>query len=69
MSDPFNFPQQELSRHGHLVANAAERMTRSGQLILGDGVRGDDDVIIVYGVGEGVGVSLEAKVVGCLGVV
>jgi dTDP-4-amino-4,6-dideoxygalactose transaminase len=39
MLNPFNFPQQELLRDGHLVATALERMTDSGQLILGQGVR------------------------------
>lgn len=39
MSDPFNFPQQDLLRHGHLVADAVERMTASGQVILAAGVR------------------------------
>lgn len=39
MSDPFNFPQQDLLRHGHLVTDALERMTASGQVILADGVR------------------------------
>lgn len=39
MSDPFNFPQQELLRYGHLVTDAVERITASGQVILGEGVR------------------------------
>jgi len=37
-SDPFNFPQQDLHRHGGLVLDAIERMRSSGQLILGEGV-------------------------------
>jgi aminotransferase EvaB len=37
--DPFNFPQQDLHRHGALVTEAIERMRSSGQLILGDGVK------------------------------
>jgi dTDP-4-amino-4,6-dideoxygalactose transaminase len=37
--DPFNFPQQDLHRHGALVADAIERMRASGQLILGEGVK------------------------------
>lgn len=40
MSDPFNFPQQDLLRFGGLVADAVERITASGQVILGEGVRG-----------------------------
>ena len=36
--DPFNFPQQDLHRHGGLVVDAIERMRSSGQLILGEGV-------------------------------
>ena len=36
--DPFNFPQQDLLRHGGLVVDAMERMGSSGQLILGEGV-------------------------------
>jgi len=39
MSDPFNFPQQDLLRHGHLVSAAVERITASGQVILAEGVR------------------------------
>jgi dTDP-4-amino-4,6-dideoxygalactose transaminase len=39
VSDPFNFPQQELLRYGHLVTDAVERITASGQVILGEGVR------------------------------
>ena len=39
VSDPFNFPQQELLRYGHLVGEAVERITASGQVILGEGVR------------------------------
>jgi dTDP-4-amino-4,6-dideoxygalactose transaminase len=38
MANPFNFPQQELLRDGHLLVSALERMTESGQLILGEGV-------------------------------
>jgi dTDP-4-amino-4,6-dideoxygalactose transaminase len=38
MSDPFNFPQQELLRYGHLVEQGLERLTSSGQVILGAGV-------------------------------
>jgi len=38
MVNPFNFPQQELLRDGHLLAKALERMTESGQVILGPGV-------------------------------
>jgi dTDP-4-amino-4,6-dideoxygalactose transaminase len=52
MSDPFNFPQQELIRHGHLLADAAERMTRSGQLILGEGVRGFEAAFATWLAGE-----------------
>lgn len=37
--DPFNFPQQDLQRYGHLVADAVQRITESGQVILGEGVR------------------------------
>ena len=37
-SDPFNFPQLDLHRHGALVVDAIERMRSSGQLILGEGV-------------------------------
>jgi len=37
-SDPFNFPQQDLHRHGGLVLDAIELMRSSGQLILGEGV-------------------------------
>jgi len=37
-SDPFNFPQQDLHRHGGMVLDAIERMRSSGQLILGEGV-------------------------------
>lgn len=39
MSDPFNFPQQELLRYGHLLPQAVERITASGQVILAEGVR------------------------------
>jgi len=39
VSDPFNFPQQDLLRYGHLVTAAVERITASGQVILGEGVR------------------------------
>ncbi len=39
MSDPFNFPQQDLLRHAHLISDAVDRLCRSGQLILGEGVR------------------------------
>ncbi len=39
MSDPFNFPQQDLLRYAQLVGDAVERIAQSGQLILGDGVR------------------------------
>jgi len=37
-SNPFNFPQLDLHRHGALVVDAIERMRSSGQLILGEGV-------------------------------
>ena len=40
MVNPFNFPQQELLRDGHLLSTALERMTESGQVILGRGVAG-----------------------------
>ena len=40
MANPFNFPQQELLRDGHLLSTALERMTESGQVILGRGVAG-----------------------------
>jgi len=36
--DPFNFPQQDLHRHGDLVVDAIERMRTSGLVILGEGV-------------------------------
>ena len=36
VSDPFNFPQQDLLRYAHLVGAAVDRIGRSGQLILGD---------------------------------
>ena len=39
MSDPFNFPQQELLRYRPLLLQAMERITESGQVILGEGVR------------------------------
>jgi len=39
MANPFNFPQQELLRDGHLLAAALERMSASGQLVLGEGVK------------------------------
>jgi dTDP-4-amino-4,6-dideoxygalactose transaminase len=39
VSDPFNFPQQELVRYRHLLPQALERLTTSGQVILGEGVR------------------------------
>ena len=39
MSDPFNFPQQELLRYRPLLLQAVERITASGQVILGEGVR------------------------------
>jgi dTDP-4-amino-4,6-dideoxygalactose transaminase len=39
MSDPFNFPQQDLLRYRDVFLQAVERMTASGQVILGDGVR------------------------------
>ncbi len=39
MSDPFNFPQQELLRYRPLLLDAIERITSSGQVILGEGVR------------------------------
>lgn len=39
MSDPFNFPQQELLRYRPLLLQAVERLTESGQVILGEGVR------------------------------
>lgn len=38
MVNPFNFPQQELHRDGHLLVSALERMKASGQVILGEGV-------------------------------
>ncbi len=38
IANPFNFPQQELLRDGHLLTTALERMAASGQLILGEGV-------------------------------
>lgn len=37
--DPFNFPRQELHRDGPLLLDALERMRRSGEVILGEGVR------------------------------
>jgi dTDP-4-amino-4,6-dideoxygalactose transaminase len=39
LSDPFNFPQQELLRYRPLLLDAIERITSSGQVILGEGVR------------------------------
>ncbi len=39
MSDPFNFPQQELLRYHDVLLEAVERITASGQVILGEGVR------------------------------
>lgn len=39
MSDPFNFPQQELLRYRELLLESVERMTASGQVILGEGVK------------------------------
>lgn len=39
-SDPYNFPQQDLLRNGDLLTRAMERMRRSGQVILGEGVAG-----------------------------
>jgi len=38
--DPFNFPQQDLIRHGDLLIQALERMRQAGQVILGEGVAG-----------------------------
>jgi aminotransferase EvaB len=39
MGDPFNFPQQELLRYRDVLLQAVERITASGQVILGEGVR------------------------------
>ncbi|MEB3335638.1 MAG: DegT/DnrJ/EryC1/StrS family aminotransferase [Cyanobacteriota bacterium] len=39
MEDLFNFPQQELLRYRDLLQQAVERITVSGQVILGEGVR------------------------------
>lgn len=38
MANPFNFPQQELLRDGHLLQDGLSRMAAGGQLILGEGV-------------------------------
>lgn len=38
-SDPFNFPQQDLLRYRGVLLDAIERITVSGQVILGEGVR------------------------------
>ncbi len=39
MGNPFNFPQQDLLRYREVLLDAVERMTVSGQVILGEGVR------------------------------
>lgn len=37
-AEVFNFPQQEARRYGHLLTEALERISASGQMILGEGV-------------------------------
>ncbi len=37
--DPFNFPQQDLLRYRQVLVDAIDRITSSGQVILGEGVR------------------------------
>lgn len=39
MTDPFNFPQQDLLRYHEVLLDAVDRITVSGQVILGEGVR------------------------------
>lgn len=37
--NPYNFPQLEVIRYGHLLSEALQRIQASGDLILGEGVR------------------------------